>query len=336
MAWRDAMRVALYGADGLYTRSFAADHFRTSALASPLFASALLRVVAAVDDALGRPAVLDVVDIGAGRGDLLRRLAVLAPAHLARRLRLVAIEVAAPPPDLPQAITWRHEPPPPGSLTGLVLATEWLDNVPLDIAEVDPAGRLCYVLVEPATGAEKLGEPVAGPDAAWASRWWAHEPYSPGVRVELGLARDQAWVSAVGLLARGVALSVDYGHMWYARPPLGTLTGFHSGRSVAPVPDGSCDITAHVALDSACAAGEAATALAAVLVTQAEALRALGVDGERPPLELAHSDPGAYVRALSGATQAVELLDPEGLGGHYWLLQPVGLDATALPAPLRP
>jgi hypothetical protein len=53
-------------------------------------------------------------------------------------------------------------------------------------------------------------------------------------------------------------------------------------------------------------------------------LRRLGVDGRRPPLELAPSDPGGYVRALAAASQAAELTDPAGLGGHYWVAQPVG------------
>ncbi|MGH3736132.1 MAG: SAM-dependent methyltransferase, partial [Micromonosporaceae bacterium] len=69
----------------------------------------------------------------------------------------------------------------------------------------------------------------------------------------------------------------------------------------------------------------------ATLTDQRGALRALGVDGTRPPLSLAASDPGEYVRRLAAATQAAELTDPSGLGAHHWLLQPVGI-----PAPLRP
>jgi hypothetical protein len=53
------------------------------------------------------------------------------------------------------------------------------------------------------------------------------------------------------------------------------------------------------------------------------------VNGRRPPLELAHRNPAAYVRALSDAGLAAELTDPAGLGGHYWLLEPVGI-----PSPL--
>lgn len=56
-----------------------------------------------------------------------------------------------------------------------------------------------------------------------------------------------------------------------------------------------------------------------------EALRALGADGGRPPLSLAGSDPAGYVRALAAASAVAELTDPAGLGGHWWLRQPVGI-----------
>ena len=74
----------------------------------------------------------------------------------------------------------------------------------------------------------------------------------------------------------------------------------------------------------------------ALLTTQREALAALGVDGGRPPVELANRDPAAYVGALSAASQAAELIDAGGLGGHYWIVQPVGLRSDALPVGLRP
>jgi SAM-dependent MidA family methyltransferase len=140
----------------------------------------------------------------------------------------------------------------------------------------------------------------------------------------------------VATLSRGLAVTVDYGHLWYARPYAGTLTGFYAGRSASAVPDGSRDITAHVAIDAACAAGEAAAGGRAVLTTQREALTVLGVDASRPPVDMAARDPAGYVRALSASTQAAELIDVTGLGGHYWVIQPVGLAAGALPVGLRP
>jgi SAM-dependent MidA family methyltransferase len=337
--WRQAMTDALYGADGFFTRTNqpggSGAHFRTSARASELFATAIMRVVVAADEALGGPDPFDVVDIGAGGGHLLRRLADLAPTRLAQRMRLSAVELAPRPTDLPDAIRWGEQLPHAGSVTGVILATEWLDNVPLDIAEVDEHGQLRYVLVDPWSGAETAGGELSPVDAVWAGQWWTEAPWDPGVRVELGAPRDEAWASAVACLSRGVAVTVDYGHMWYARPQTGTLTGFYGGRCAATIPDGSRDITAHVAIDAVCAAGETVAEQPAVLTTQREALAALGLSGARPPLELASTDPAGYVQALSAATQAAELMDADGLGSHYWVAQPVGLDAGALPAGLR-
>ena len=36
------------------------------------------------------------------------------------------------------------------------------------------------------------------------------------------------------------------------------------------------------------------------------------------------------MRALPAASAAAELTDPAGLGGHWWLLQPVGLDLQSV------
>ena len=250
-------------------------------------------------------------------------------------MRPSAVEVARRPADLPSGIGWRDRLPPAGSVTGVVLATEWLDNVPLDLAEVDEHGQLRYLLVEPRSGAETPGGELSPSDAAWARRWWTQTPWDPGVRVELGAPRDDAWAGAVASLSRGVAVTVDYGHMWYARPRAGTLTGFYAGRQATAIPDGSRDITAHVAIDAVCAAGERVAGRPAVLTTQREALAALGLSGTRPPLELATTDPAGYVKALSAASQAADLMDRNGLGGHHWVVQPVGVDADTLPPGLR-
>ncbi|MEV6582846.1 SAM-dependent methyltransferase [Streptomyces sp. NPDC051582] len=302
------MEAALYGPDGFYVRPGGpgpGGHFRTSVHASPLYAGAVARLLLWVDAELGHPAELDLVDVGAGRGELLTGVLGALPAEVAARVRAVAVERAERPAGLDGRIRWATEPP--EGARGLLFANEWLDNVPLDVAE---DGR--YVLVAP-DGTESPGPAVQDADRAWLERWWP----GPG-RAEIGRARDEAWAGAVRSLSRGLAVAVDYAHVLDARPPYGTLTGFRGGREVAPVPDGSCDVTAHVALD-ACA-GEGA-----VLVPQREALALLGVSGARPPLPMASSDPAGYVRALARAGEAAELTARGGLGDFGWLVQPVGV-----------
>nr|WP_296071848.1 SAM-dependent methyltransferase [uncultured Actinoplanes sp.] len=311
------MQRGLYGPGGFFVRGGdgPAGHFRTSVHASPLFAGALLRLIRRIDDALGRPEAFDLVDVGAGRGELLTTLAALLPDELATRVRLTAVEVAPRPDGLNPAIAWRRDVP--DDLTGLLVATEWLDNVPLDVVDVDDAGRLRKVLVD-AEGRESLGAEADPAELFWLARWWP----APG-RAEVGWPRDTAWADAVHRVRRGCALAVDYGHLRDARPRFGTLTAFRGGRQVTPVPDGSCDVTAHVAIDAVAAAA----GVPYEITRQREALRALGVDGARPPLDLARTDPAGYLRALSAAGAAAELTDPAGLGGHWWLLHTIGIDA---------
>jgi SAM-dependent MidA family methyltransferase len=319
--WREATEEALYGPRGFYRRPEGpAGHFRTSVHASPLFAGAVARLLCRVDEALGAPPELAFVDMGAGRGELVTGVLGALPADVAARTRAYAVERAERPAGLDHRVEWCARPP--KGVTGLLFANEWLDNVPLDVVETDASGEPRHVLVLQ-DGTEELGEPVVdGPEADWLSRWWPLAG-EPGLRAEIGLPRDAAWAAASGTLERGAAVAVDYAHSREARPPFGTLTGFREGRETPPVPDGSCDITAHVALDACALPG-------ALLLAQRAALHALGVSGGRPPLSLASSDPAAYVRALSGAGEAAELTAAGGLGDFGWLVQPVGVRARDL------
>lgn len=317
MRWKEATERALYGPAGFFRRPGPgpAGHFRTSVHASPLFAGALGRLLVRLDEALGHPDPFEIVDVGAGRGELLGALSGAVPSDLQRRMRRTAVEVAARPDGLDPAIAWTAHPP--AGSTGLLIATEWLDNVPLDVAVGDPPR---YLHID-----GRVGVRVTPDDERWLRAWWP-TPADAGARAEIGRTRDEAWAAAVSTVERGLAVAVDYGHLRGERPMFGTLAGHRDGQRVDPVPDGSCDISAYVAMDAVAAAGAAmAGAVAPTLVRQRAALRALGVDGRRPPRSLAREDPAGYVRALALASTVAELTDPDGLGGHWWLLQPVRL-----------
>ena len=299
--WRQALERALYGPEGFFVRESPARHFRTSVSATPVFARAVRELAGRVDDALGRPDPFDVVDVGAAGGELLQAL-----PDVPDRWRLTGVEVA---PDPGTGLRWSREVPP---LQGLLLANEWLDDVPLDVLF---DGRLVEVQRD---GTERLGEPAPAELLAWAQRWWPQ-----GRRVEVGLTRDRAWAAAVAQVRRGVAVAVDYGHVLGDRSDFGdrrpTLTGYRDGRQVHPVLDGSCDVTAHVALDSCLAA------TGGRLWTQREALALLGVDATPPPRSEATTDPRGYLARLQAANGAAELLDRRGLGAFGWLVCPVGV-----------
>jgi SAM-dependent MidA family methyltransferase len=210
------------------------------------------------------------------------------------------------------------------ALEGLLFANEWLDAVPLDVVF---DGRLVEVAVD---GTERLGGPAPHELLQWAARWWPR-----GRRVEVGLTRDRAWAGAVGKVRRGVAVAADYGHVLGDRSDLGdrrpTLTGYRDGRQVHPVLDGSCDLTAHVALDACLAA------TGGRMLLQREALTALGVDPTPPPRTLATTDPRGYLALLQAANGAAELLDRRSLGSFAWLVRPVGVPDPFSPGqPLLP
>ncbi|MFH8884872.1 SAM-dependent methyltransferase [Streptomyces californicus] len=325
--WREAAEAALYGDEGFYRSPLRspegpAGHFRTSVHASPLFAAAVARLLTKIARELDTRTIA-LVDVGAGRGELLTGVLAALPDGL--EVAPYAVEVAGRPPGLDPRIRWCAEPP--AGITGLLFANEWLDNVPAEVAEVDAAGVPRYVRVRTSDGAERLGAPVTGADAAWLERWW---PLSaPGERAEIGRPRDAAWARAAGCVEAGLAVAVDYTHVRDARPPFGTLAGFRGGREVRPVPDGSRDLTAHVALDACAAAvAEAGIDASAELTDQRTVLHRLGVGGDRPPLSLAATDPAGYVRALAAAGEAAELTARGGLGDFGWLLHRVGLPAV--------
>jgi SAM-dependent MidA family methyltransferase len=313
--WRVATERALYGPAGFYRRRDGRprDHFRTSVHASPLFAEAVLRLLR--DSGLST-----LVDMGSGGGELLAALHAADPS-----LRLVGVDVADRPPGLPAGVEWAQEMP--DGLEGLVLANEWLDDVPVEVVELGGDGPR-VVEVGP-RGAERLGGAPAGPDAAWLGNWWPLREV--GDRAEVGLPRDERWAAVVASLRRGVAVAVDYAHHRDDRPPRGTLAGYRGGRLVPPVPDGTCDVTSHVALDACAAAGAGAGAASTVLTTQRAALRALGGRRERPPHARAGTDPAGYLAALAERGEAAELTDPGGLGAFGWLAQSVRMP---LPGPL--
>lgn len=321
------MQEALYGPAGFYRRPEGpAGHFRTSVSATPVFAEAVVALLARVDAALGRPERLDFVDVGAGRGDLLMAVRNAVPASISRRLRLHGVELAARPTGLPGEIAWSTTAP--THVQGLALGNEWLDNVPFDVVETDNTGGTFLVHVEPETGAETPGRAVEGDDLAWLQRWW---PPAAGERAEVGVLRDQEWAGLLRRFDRGLAVAIDYATDRDARLAgayaHGTVTAYRSGRQVLPVPDGNCDITAAVALDACAEAGRAVAGAGENLrIRQRDAVHALLPRRQAPVAGASAAD---LLDDLRRAGEIAELCDPAGLGAFTWLLQSIGIAGPA-------
>ncbi|WP_189156309.1 SAM-dependent methyltransferase [Lentzea pudingi] len=293
--WEAAWHAALYGPGGFFARGEKpSSHFRTSPLVGPELALGLLELLSRVDAALGSPPVVDFVDVGAGGGELAFAVRSLASGSLAARLRVTAVEVG-PFVDLP-GVRWTSSVP---SCVGLLVGHEWLDAIPCPV--------------------------VTGPSAdPWITRWWPS--LADGEMAEVGAPRDAAWAAAVSSV-RGAALAIDYGHLVSSRHF--SLTGYRDGRQVPPVFDGSCDITAHVALD-ACAAAAGGDF---VLVSQRDALGALGLSGE------VSGSGWDWLESASRAGRIAELRSVRGLGSFGWLLHARGValpDLLPVLPPWRP
>lgn len=185
----------------------AEEHFSTSIDVGDHVARLLLRRCEALR--IERPWI---VDVGAGRGRLLRQLLDLGfPGD-----RLLGVDVR-PAPDLP--VQWIQGVAPDclPEVAGLVFAHEFLDDVPADVVR---AGR-----VELVDGS--LGPAATPAQVEWAQRW------GEGL---CGVSRDDAWARIVASVRVGEAIAVDY---------TGGLVGHLRGRRTAPIPDGR-DLSAGV------------------------------------------------------------------------------------------
>ena len=200
-----------------------------------------------------------VIDVGAGSGELLLQMSKL----LTGRARFLGIDRRKRPDHLPADIEWRQIDVSPetgqvtgfdGELPGILIAHEFLDDIPCPVVELDDQLVPRLVLVDPHSGQEIIG-PACSNDveaSAWLDRWWPAT--QPMARREIGVPRDRMWQRLRRCLRSGVAVAIDYAHglnerqrgLWDA----GTVKGFADGRPRRPLPDGSVNITAHVALDS--------------------------------------------------------------------------------------
>lgn len=320
--WHEAWADAAYGSDGFWSTQQPRDHFTTGVRASPLVARAVAGLVPAEAQV--------VVDVGAGDGALLAALAETRPD-----VRLVSVDRRPRPTGLDDRVGWVEDhwdvdtrrwtgEGPGGWCAGRVpvlVAHEWLDDLPVPLVAHE-AGAWHEVEVDPA-GHERAGRPVGPMDAGWLDWWW-----TGGRRAEVGRVRDVAWATLVGAAVGlgGRALAVDYGHLADQRPPEGGFTAYGRGRQRAPVPDGSVNLTAAVAVDALAAAGEEVGAATLLLARQSAVLP--GVPAPGPRGGLAEED-GDALTALVRRSEHAALTAPGRWGDLWWLLQ--GAPTSASP-----
>ena len=269
--WSRAWRAANTGAPGFYRTAHAEDHFTTGVHIDRTIAHWLVDFIESTRPLTNAHEEFAVIDVGAGDGQL------LTDVHnaLGDEITCIGVDLRPRPDKLPADIDWIEREIDEwteditgrdGQWTGVVIAHALLDDVSCDVVELDEALQPRLVLVDPQTGAEESGPTLhdsttrtlmadPGRSADWLDRWWPAT--RPLARREIGDTRDRVWSKVRRVISTGHAIAIDYEHrladrergLWDA----GTLKGFASGRPRRPVPDGSVNITAHVALDS-CAA----------------------------------------------------------------------------------
>jgi len=226
-------------------------HFRTSSRSSGHIADALAHIVLEQWERLRGPEDFTVTDTGADDGHLLDAIRSRIPSHVRPQVRWRAVDLVEGACDAEWIVAdIRHVDLPPSP--GVLVAQELLDDIPCTIVENDERGRPWVVGIEDDSLPAPLEPLRSHNDLTWLDTWWPD--VTPFATREVGLSRDRVWQRLRASVTAGVAIAIDYGHVREERRcgrwAGGTVRAFRSGRVVRPAPDGRCNITAHVAMDS--------------------------------------------------------------------------------------
>ena len=251
--WIKAWEFAAFGPGSFYgefgskgTNPY--QHFRTAVQSNPDLAGNLFPYLLETYKRCGYPAQFLILDVGGSDGSLIKNLQpLIREKGLNWKTQIYDVSSGD--------VRWI----PIREQSGVVIAHELLDDIPTTIVEFDEDLTPRTVLVDPETGHEQLGESISEADLEWLVTWWPET--SPHARRELGITRDHTWAKLINIFSAGRAIAIDYSHSMDQRRDglfdAGTLTGYQLGNSVRPIPNGSVNITAHVALDSCAHAAKA-------------------------------------------------------------------------------
>ena len=319
------MEIALYGEHGFYATSGSAGRrgdFITSAEIGPLFGGVIARALDEWWREMGEPHGFSVVEVGAGPGTLARSILAAAPECLAAG-RYVAVEVSASQRARhPDGVESRADLP-EGPITGVVLASELLDNLPFDLAVFDGAWREARVVADGDRFVEVLA-PMADVPAFLPAK------ATHGARAPIQRAAQRWLADTLSRLATGRVLLFDYctpltvaAVMSPWREWLRTYANHERGGHYLLNP-GMQDITTQVMLDQL-----ESVATPESIRTQAQFLQLWGIDelvdeGRRAWEANAARPDLAAMKMRSRISEAEALLDPAGLGGFSALTYRTG------------
>ena len=343
ITFAEFMEVALYHPmGGYYNRGGVPTSWHdyyTSPAAHPAFGALIAVALWRMWNALDGPPVFHAIEMGAGTGLLARDVldyAAELPADFKRALRYVALDRSPTGPN-PEGgpSSYRRlvaDGVPIRDLVGCLLSNELVDAFPVHRFEVqDGDVKEVFVGLENGRLVEVLGPPsmpeLAGRIEAPGI------PLQEGHRGEVNL-RTGPWMAEIAAaLARGFVLTVDYGYEALepgsAARTRGTVQTYYRHTQAASPYEriGKQDITAHVDFSAMVSAGRAMGLRPVALLTQAQLLRALGLERwlrRLRTMDLPQSRRQANMMAMR------ELVKPEGLGGFRVLVQERGTGVTEL------
>jgi len=364
IAFPEFQEAALYDPDdGFFTRGGGAGRAGRDFVTSPEVGSLFGMVIArALDDAwhrLGEPDPFVVVEAGAGRGRLGADVVRAAP-DCTTALRYVLVErsaqlrdeqrerLALEPPDeaLGAFLLVEGETPEPQpgqgpivtaldalpavAVTGVVIANELLDNLPVYVVERADDGWLEVRVDTDGDGFVEVLVPAASPLAAEADVVAEGAVVPVGARLPVPAAA-RVWLEQVGtLLARGEVLLFDYVDTASSLAARGQASWMRTYRAhqrgidplVAP---GEQDITCDVPLEYLRRVTERVGLPIAEYVPQREWMGRHGIadlvaEGDRIWQEGAARGDLAAIAGRSRGVEAAALTDPGGLGAHRVLV----------------
>jgi SAM-dependent MidA family methyltransferase len=324
------MELALYApALGYYSGGAAKlgkdGDFTTAPEISTLFGAALAQVAAAII-AQSAP---NILEFGAGTGKLARdvltamaaqgvRIDSYAIMELSGELRARQQEALK---DFPQ-VTWLDEFP--ASFSGVVLANEVLDAMPVQLVRKDAGGwRELYVTIEDGAFAFTPRVPDAQLMARIATQIPEADALLEGYLTEVHAVGCGFMATLGRMLAagKGAAILVDYGfpaHEYYLDQRIGGTLMCHYRHHAHPEPfylPGLQDITAHVDFTAMALAAQGAGAEVLAYMNQASFLLAAGIGDLL--LALDPADPKRY---LPQASALQILVSPAEMGELFKVL----------------
>ncbi|MBI5855883.1 MAG: SAM-dependent methyltransferase [Nitrospirae bacterium] len=318
--------------------------FYTSSDVHAVFGRLVVRQLRQIDELLGHPTPLTLIEMGPGKGALARDMLQCCETdpELISRLRYLLIERSpamraaqqrtldrwAP---IPGLVSWAEslESLPSESLRGVFLSNELLDAFPVHrVRIVEGTARELAVDYQEGRFVER-----ALPLTNQALRSYLDRLRDMDITLAEGQTADinllsLAWMREVArVLAQGIVLTIDYGHtaqdLFGPERRNGTLLGYRQQMlSEDPYQDvGLQDLTAHVDFTAVATAGDEAGLAVTGFTNQMSFLMSLGVEQEMEGLE-----PGS--REFQSI---IQLLRPEGMGRTFKvLIQHKGLPCPTL------